>query len=641
MFQPIQIGSLGLKNRLVMAPMGTNFGDASGCVSEEARRYYARRAAGGVGLILTEAMYVHISGAHRAGAIGIDRDERIPELRTLTDAVHKRGGKIAAQLTHAGRVVGGAVRGEGYPQAWGPSALTHRKTGERSHAMTEEEIRLIVRAFGDAAARARKSGFDAVEIHGTHGYLLMQFMSPLWNRRKDSYGGSLENRMRFPLEVARQVLASAGGRPVIYRIGGSELLPGGMSPEDAQTLAAELERVGVSALHVSGGINETPADMKNSIGTNYAPEGYFVDLAADIRRKVSIPVIAVGRLGNPELAASVLAEGKADLVCLGRSLLADPEWPEKVRQGREAELVRCISCNRGCIEELCRQRSITCVQNPALGHETDAVEPPRQKKRILVAGAGLAGLEFAVQAAARGHAVEVWEAADAAGGQVELAARPPHKEDFRQLISSRLKKLEKLQVPVCWNRRVTAEDGRSFDLVAVCTGAVPKVPPVPWRDEPIVCDAFSLLRKKCGLPEAGDKAVVVGGGAVGLETAHLLADRGAHVWVVDVQPKLGNGFVPTAWAAFLESCASLHIEFCTSSCVKRVFGRTVILERQKCEEVLEGVSMVVTAIGSEPDAALEKSLRQAGVSYIVLGSCAGAVDTLGTVRQAYEQGTRI
>lgn len=639
LFQPIRLGQLELKNRIVMAPMGTNFGDGSGHVCEETVQYYTRRARGGVGLITTEAMYVHPSGAHRTGAMGIDCDELIPGLTSLTDAVHAAGGKIAAQLTHAGRVVGGAVRPADYARPWGPSALPHRKTGEMSHAMTTEEIRTVVKAFGAAAVRAKRGGFDAVEVHGTHGYLLMQFMSPLWNRRADEYGGSLENRMRFPIEVVEQIRESVGpDYPVIYRMGGSELLLGGMTLDHALALAVALEKAGVSAFHVSGGINETPEDMKNSIGTNYAPKGYFLNYAACVKKAVTVPVIAVGRLGDPDVAACAIAEHKSDMVCLGRQLLADPEWPNKVRENRTDEIVRCISCNRGCIEELCLQHSITCVQNPALGHETSPAVPPEKKKHILVAGAGLAGLEFAIQAALRGHSIEIWEARSFGGGQCTMAAQSPHKEDFQCLVDSRLKKLDTLGVPVSYNKTVTARDSAGFDLVAVCTGNVSQIPPFAWKNNPIVYEAFPLLQRNYKPPEKGSTAVVVGGGAVGLETAHLLADRGFCVHVIELADHIGNGFVPTAWAAFCESCASLDLHIHTCSQVKDIVQNTVVLELDGKETALTDVAMVVIAVGSRPDRSLLDELQKANVPCINIGGSNGAMNTLDVVCQAYEFG---
>ncbi|MBQ6274608.1 MAG: FAD-dependent oxidoreductase [Oscillospiraceae bacterium] len=640
LFQPIQIGPMTVKNRIVMAPMGTNFGKTDGLVRQEAVRYYTRRAKGGVGLIMTEAMYVHPSGAHRPGAMAIDSDDKLEGIRALTYSVHEAGGKIASQLTHAGRVVGGAIRPKGYEQSWGPSALVHRKTGELSHAMTLEEIQEVIEAFGQAAVRAKKGGFDAVEIHGTHGYLLMQFMSPLWNKREDAYGGSLENRMRFPLEVTKRILDAVGpDYPVIYRMAGSEQMPGGMTVDDAMALARELEKLGVSAFHVSGGINETPADMSRSIATNYSPEGYFVPYAQRLKQEVSVPVIVVGRLGDPDLAAQVVMDGKADMICMGRQLLADPEWPEKVRTGRDEDIVRCISCNRGCIEELCLQHSITCVQNPFLGHECTPIVPVERKKKVLVAGAGLAGLEFAVQAALRGHHVDVMEKDAQPGGQCSLAALPPHKGDFQRLVDSRLHKLERLGVSLRCGVTVTAETAAGYDFVAVCTGGEQRSLPFPWVQQPIVAPAYSILRRERPHPAPGQSALVIGGGAVGLETAHMLADEGVKVHVVELAETVGNGFVPTAWAAMKADLDRLGVEIYTSTHVTDLQeGKAFLAAKDREPWAIEDLSLVVQAVGIAPDKDLYAALVAAGIPCVSLGSCNGAGNTLEAVRQGYEAG---
>lgn len=637
LFEPIKIGDICVKNRIAMAAMGTNFGDSSGDVKQRAIDYYCKRAEGGCGLIITEAVYVHPSGAHRKGAIAIDNDSRLDGLKKLTEAVHSNGAMIAAQLTHAGRVVAGAIRTADYPLAWGPSAVKHRKTGEMSHEMTLDEIKLVEKAFAEAAVRAREAGFDAVEVHGTHGYLLMQFMSHVSNKRTDEYGGSLENRMRFPLETISMMREAVGeGFPIIYRIGATELIEGGYDIEDAVALSIELEKCGVSAINVSGGINETPDDMSKSIASYFTKEAYFTDYSRQIRSAVSIPVLVVGRLQNPDTALECIETGAADMICLGRQLIADPFWPSKVKDEKCDTIDYCISCNRGCIEELCMQHPMSCVQNSLAGRENAIRDSSPCSKKVLVAGAGLAGLEFAIRAKQRGADVTVAEIGDKAGGQCLLAAIPPGKENFNRLIESRVRKLNELGVGIIYKHEITADDADGYDLVAVTGISNPVKLPLFWSDSPLCKEALDILKGKIKLPPEGSNVVVVGGGAVGLETAHMLAELGMNITVVDIAPIAGNGFVPTVWAAFRKMLNELHVELKELTHISGMDGSTITLQGPEGTSCIENVSMIVSAVGSRCDTSLADELKAKGKECILIGCAAGGTNTLEVTRQALD-----
>ncbi|MBQ6314760.1 MAG: FAD-dependent oxidoreductase [Mogibacterium sp.] len=638
LFKPVRIGSITLKNRIAMAAMGTNFGDSSGDVKQRAIDYYCKRAEGGTALLITEAVYVHLSGAHRKGAIAIESDSRIEGLRRLTDAVHSRGAMIAAQLTHAGRVVAGAIRGADYPLAWAPSAVKHRKTGEISHEMTKDEILLIEKSFAEAAVRAKASGFDAVEVHGTHGYLLMQFMSLISNKRTDEYGGSLENRMRFPLETIREMRKAVGDDyPIIYRIGAVELAEGGYGIEDAVALSVELEKCGVSAIDVSGGINETPDDMSRSIATYYTKEAYFTEYSKKIKAAVNIPVMVVGRLQDPDTALNCIEEGFGDIVVLGRQLIADPFWPQKVMAGETDRIDRCISCNRGCIEEICAQRPMSCVQNSQVGRENDVANAGPCSKKVLVAGAGLAGLEFALRAVQRGADVTVVELGEKAGGQCMLAAVPPGKEGFSKLVSSRVRRLKEAGVEIACNKEITADDAAGYDLVAVTGIARPIKLKADWTDSPICVDAQEILKGNIPVPPTGSKVLVVGGGAVGLETAHMIAEKGAATTVIDIAPSVGNGFVPTLWAVFSRKLAELNVDIKCGTHIAELDGNNAVLEDSEGHSCcMDGINMIVSAVGTRCDASLADELEAKGIDVIRIGTAAGGTNTLEVTRQAFD-----
>ncbi|GHV45026.1 NADH oxidase [Synergistales bacterium] len=637
LFEPIQIGGMTLKNRVVMAPMGNNYGAGDGYVSDLTIDHYVQRAKNDVGLIITEAMYVHPSGAHRKKAMGLTQEDFIPGLQKLTIAVHEAGGKIAAQLSHAGRVVPYAHRPGGLGSL-GPSSLPHRLTGEHCKEMTLEEIHEMADAFGIAAERARRSGFDAVEVHGTHGYLVMAFISRLWNRRADEYGGIIDNRIRFALEIVDAIRGKAGeDYPVIFRMAGDEMLSGGQTLEESAYLAKKLERAGVSALHVSGGNNETPQDMKNSIATMYTSPGYFVDYAAAIRAEVSIPVIAVGRLGDPELAEQVLEEGKADMICLGRSLLADPSWARKVRSGKKDEIVPCVACNMGCIERLSKQLSISCVQNPLLGRDLRREEIRRSSRNIMVIGAGLAGLEFALRAAEQGHKVEIFEQNSAPGGQVYLASLSPGKDIFKKLIDSRLLRLDALAVPIHYDSPVGLDtDFSGWDHIVVATGGQPFIPDLEWVEAPIVRDAFQVLKEGTRAPYRSAKAIVVGGGSIGLETAHMLGDNGFSVEVLELGEESGTNLVPTVRAALKQRLKESGVTVTLKSTVTAIEDDRVTISSEECDRVVEGVSLVTIAIGTHPDNDLAQKLTDRKLPVSLIGNSAGAPNALETVLQACE-----
>lgn len=369
LFESVRIGNMEVKNRLVMPPMVTNFCGEDGSMTDRYISFMRDRAKGGAGLLITEATFVHPSGKSFPHGLGIYRDESIPGLKKLTDAVHAEGAKIAVQLFHGGRQCVEAITGM---RLLAPSAIACPVCGDLPGEMTAEDIAQIKEAFGDAAVRAKQAGFDAIELHGAHGYLLCEFLSPYSNHRTDEYGGSLVNRARFPLEVVETVRARVGEDfPLSYRLSAEEYVPGGLTLDETAAFAQMLVNHGVDAIHVSGGVYQS-ADML--IPGASLPQGVFVENAAAIKTAIGgkVPVIVAGRLNDPAVMAETVASGKADLIATGRGLLADPNLPLKLEKGLYGDIVKCTACNLGCTQRIFAGKDIRCVQNPSVGREWEA-----------------------------------------------------------------------------------------------------------------------------------------------------------------------------------------------------------------------------------------------------------------------------
>ena len=427
LFEPITIRGVEIPNRIVMPPMTTRLADPDGTVTEELIQYYLARAHGGTGLLIVEMCSPEPAGRHRARELGLFDDRFLPGLRELTARLKAAGARAAVQIGHAG----GHTRQDvtGMPPV-APSALPHvvQEVDTRTVvplALTREGIRAVIQAFADATERAKRAGFDVVEIHGAHGYLIAQFLSPLDNHRTDEYGGSLRNRARFALEVLEACRERVGDLPLIFRVSADEYAAGGVALDDARELSPWLVEAGADALHVSAGCYRSRPSGAVMIPPMSYPEGVFLHLARAIKSCVGVPVIAVGRLHDPALAERVLAEGQADMVALGRQLIADPEWPRKVRAGRADEIRPCISCNT-CVDGMREGARIQCLVNAMAGREVQfELRPVPRPRSVMVVGGGPAGMEAARVLALRGHRVVLVEQSDRLGGQLRLAARAP------------------------------------------------------------------------------------------------------------------------------------------------------------------------------------------------------------------------
>lgn len=523
LFSPAQLGTLQLRNRLVMTPMHLGY-SPKGVVNDQLIEFYRARARGGVGLIIVGGCGIDQIG-NAFGMTQLDDDRFIPGLRQLVDVVHAEGAKIMPQLYQAGRYAHSAMTGQ---PSVAPSPIPSRLTGQTPVELTVEKIAEIIASFVSAAKRAQAADFDGVEILASAGYLISQFLSPITNQRTDRYGGDLQARMTFGLEVVEAVRGAVGPiYPIIVRVAGNDFMPGSHTNTESKTFCQALEKAGVNAINVTGGWHETPVPQL----TMNVPPGAYAYLALGIKQAVSIPVIACNRINTPELAEEILQEGKADFIGMARPLLADPELPNKAMSGHPEQIRSCIGCNQGCLDNVFRMKPVSCLVNAEAGQEAvlASVGHSEITRNILVIGAGAAGMEFARVSTGRGHRVTIWEESERSGGQLTLAAAPPGRKDFLHLGTYLANACLELGVSIQYNVKATPENILSaveegeFDRVIIATGARPITPSILIEEGVEVLQAWDVL---AGSRKTGQNIIIVGGGAVGVETALLLAESG-------------------------------------------------------------------------------------------------------------------
>jgi 2,4-dienoyl-CoA reductase-like NADH-dependent reductase (Old Yellow Enzyme family)/thioredoxin reductase len=634
LFSPFVLGNLRLRNRILMAAMGNNFSHPDGTVSDRAVAYYTARAQGGAGLIITETSPVSISGRHRKRGICCHDDSYLPGLQRLAESIHAEGGAIALQLHHAGRLADPEITGV---PALGPSPIARRAGLPAPREMSAAEIEATVADFGAAARRAQRAGFDAVEVHGAHGYLIHQFLSPRLNQRKDSYGGTAENRGRLALEVLRRVRKEVGEAfPVIFRLSAQEYVEGGYPLEEAVDWAVEAERAGASALHVSGGTTESLAGAARVIPPMVFPEGFHLPLAAAVKKHVRTPVIAVGRLGNPELADRILGEGPADLIAAGRAFLCDSHWPQKASRGEADRIRPCVACN-SCIWKLFQQEDLTCFQNPLLGHENRYRMGPAEKaKKVLVIGGGPAGLEAARVARMRGHRVTLWEKRPFLGGQMRLASIPPNKQNFRRSLDWMIREVEREGVEIRLHTEGKLDHIREEnpDAVIVAAGARPVFPQT--FSGPKVMTAWDVLAGR----ETGKEVLILGGGMIGMETAEFLSGKGCRVTVAEMLPNLAADMEGTNRALLLERLPASGISVKLSAKAERVQEGRALVETSEGKEWLEA-DTIVLALGSQPNQEILLALEGKVSSLLPIGDCLEPRRAKEAIHEGFALGLKI
>ena len=529
LFSTGRIGRLALRNRILMAPMEKNLALPTGAPTRRYIDYCEARAAGGVALILLESMYIHPAGAGHRYQLGMHDDDLIPEYRPLVEACHRHGACIGAEINFAGRQTSSSTI---FSQPVAPSAIpcTALAAGETPRVLTPAEIRELVDRYAAAARRAVRAGFDVVEIHGAHGYLIGQFLSPFANHRDDAYGGDFERRLRFPLEVIAAVRKAVGPDfPVLYRMSAEEHVEGGLTIEDTRRIAPRLEAAGIDLLDISAGIYESAPWMVQPMEM---PQGCLVPLAAALRPAMTIPLSVAGRISDPQVAESAIASGATDFVTLGRALHADPEWPRKSREGRAHEICFCIACLK-CSDLLGQSVPVLCLANTQTAREKEyAIRPAARPQPVVVVGAGPAGLESARVLASRGFKVTVLEREAEPGGQLLLSRGIPGRGDLAALPEYLAGSAKRAGADIRYGVDADADTvlGLEPKWIVLATGAMPGMPSLPGMDDAPLVDAFSVLRKRVG---AVRRALVIGGGMLGVGLAHVLAERGAEVILVE------------------------------------------------------------------------------------------------------------
>jgi 2,4-dienoyl-CoA reductase-like NADH-dependent reductase (Old Yellow Enzyme family)/thioredoxin reductase len=632
LFQPLKIGSLQLKNRLVVPPMGSGFAAEDGSVTDRLINYHEARAKGGFALITLEVTAVDgVEGKGSGHQLSIFDDRFIPGFKRLVERVHSAGAKVGVQLYHPGRVTLPAFIGGRQPV--GPSPIPDPIWRQDTRGLTVQDIERLVESFAQGARRAKEAGFDIIELHGAHGYLISQFMSGYANKRTDEYGGGFEGFIRFPVEIIRRIRQLIGPDfPVFFRISGEELVPMGRTTTESVEVAKRLIQEGVNVIDVSIGV------MESSAVTSAPPDmeqGFNAGMAAAFKKALSVPIIAVGRINEPEVAEEIVSSGKADLVAIGRQSLTDPEWPNKIAAGRKDDIVKCISCNEGCIEGLAiwLRPSITCVQNLALGMEAEYASPrAAKKKKVLVAGGGPAGLEAARTAALWGHQVILYEKDKTLGGQVNIAAIPPKKDIYNEVTLSRAKAIKELKVETHLGEKVTPDIVKKItpDVLIIATGSKPLVPPIAGIDRKNVITAAEALKGA----KVGDKVVVVGGGLVGCETADYLAAQGKDVTIVEMLRHTARDIGPAARFFLRRRMKEKGIKIMTSTTVEEIADDGVKVKTGEGSQVLGSVDTVVLSTGAESVNELEPAVKGIVSEVYVIGDACKPGKILAAVEQA-------
>ena len=529
LFKPIQIGRMTSKNRLLMSAMSINFGvDEHCCVTDQLVEYFVERAKGGIGMMLVGGGSIHPGGQELPDLPQMYNDDCIPALKKMVQKVKPYDTLFGVQLMHGGR--------QSYlPEKVAPSAIPAPAVVKGEvRALTIDEIKELISCFGDSARRCQEAGFDLVELHGAHGYLINQFLAPNCNIRTDEYGGSFENRTRFLFEIIADIQKKTGKAfPIGIRMNGNDYIENGWQLKDAARIAPQLEKAGVVYLHVSGGVY---GSTELTIPSMYTPHGCFVHLAQEVKKHVSIPVITVGRIKDPEDADRIIKEGKADMVALGRSVLADPYYPEKARKGNFSQIRPCIGCCLGCIHAVLAKEPGSCVVNPDVGREYKLKDekPPAVSLKILIAGAGPAGMAAARQFALQGHQVSVCEKEKIPGGLLKLASKAPGRGELGDILTFLQNEMDRLGIDIRYNTELSLEFINQInpDKVILATGSMPDMPVVKGLFQTGM-DLVTNVDVISGREPVGGKVLVLGGGMTGLITADFLADQGKQVVVLN------------------------------------------------------------------------------------------------------------
>ena len=635
LFSPMKIGSCTIPNRLAVPAMVTNFCTEDGLVTDRFVRYLEEKAKGGWGLIITEDYAVNPNAKGYRFIPGLYNDAQLEGNRKLTETIHRYDSKIFCQIYHPGRQSTHFVNGGVQPIA--PSATMDPLLQEMPREMTVEEIHGIVADFASCARRCKEAGFDGIEIHAAHGYLISEFLSPYTNKRVDQYGGCFDNRARFLDEIYAAVRKEVGADfPVTVRISVNEYLLGGRTEAESFVLARHCEELGFDAIHVSNGMYASPA-TRQIIAPMFSEHAFNMQGAQQIKELVHIPVILTNRINDPRMADTLLMMNKADFIGMARGSLADPFLPVKARQGHLSNIRYCIGCLQGCEQKLFEGTSITCLVNPRIGLEYESEPTPVETpKKVLVIGGGPSGLMAAETAARRGHRVTVYEKKADLGGQFKSAAYPIGKGELATFISSARQNLSDMQVPIHLNTEVTPEllEAEKPDAIIVATGAHPLMPPIPGIDGSHVVTAEDVLLGNVTVP-AGP-VVVCGGGEVGGEVAQFVAESHPDVTILEMQPDILNDMMVFTRRCLLSYLKDARVRVLTHAKVQKIEDDKVTYLDQAGQSVSLPAAAVISAFGYRAYNPLEAAARSVCENVQVIGGAVKAGNALTAIAEGYK-----
>lgn len=662
LFQPITINRLKVKNRIYLPAMHLGMA-VDFKVTDQLTAFYAERAKGGVGMICVGYATVDdLSG--NTQNIGAHDDAFIPGLARLASAIKANGAKSVVQLNHAGRYNFSFFLDGRLPVA--PSPIASRMTRETPKEMTLQEIQQTINAFAAAAHRVKIAGFDAVEVLCGTGYLISEFLSPLTNVRTDQYGGSLENRMRFGLEVMAAVRDAVGDDfPLMVRMNGNDFMPGGNGRQELLAYARALAASHADALCINVGWHE--ARVPQIVAS--VPRGVFAYLARNIKEQVDVPVIASHRINDPATAREMIADGMCDMVAMGRSLIADPQLPVKAQRGQEGHIVHCIACAQGCFDHLFQLKHVECMCNPRAGHEKKrSMKTGSTPKRIMVVGGGPAGMSAALAAHERGHRVTLFEQSGRLGGQLYMAAAPPGRAEFAVLAKDLSRQVALAQIPTVLDCQVNASLIRDHnpEAMILATGARPLAPPIPGSDLPHVVQAWDVLANRSTI---GRRVTIIGGGAVGVETALFLAEKGTlsaegvkfllvnraedpeaifematrgtkQVTLIEMLDKLGKDIGKSTRWGMMQEMSRIGVATATQATVVEITPNGIEVEKDGLRERIAADTVVIAA-GAASYNPLEAVAQELNISYKVVGDAAVVALAFDAIHQGHKAGMEI
>ncbi len=615
LFAPFKIKSITLQNRIVLPPLASFLVEKGGRITDRTIEHYRRRAAGGPAMVIMEACAVAPEGVVSDNQARIDHDRYLGGLTKIAAALKSEGAVSALQIHHAGRQTSAKVI---HRRPLAPSPLPCPSIRGDVEPLSVDQIQELVNRFAEAAVRGHRAGFELIEIHGAHGYLINQFLSGHSNVRRDAYGGDTPGRSRFAREIVEEIRKRLGPEaPISFKISAQEFVPNGLTVKESIEILSILTDAGVDVVQVSAGNDSTPEWICQPM---FMEKACLADSAAAIRKSINIPVMAVGRINDPWTADGIIAKGMADLVCIGRGLMADPELPIKARNGRFDDIRTCIACNT-CMQSIFRYGRLECLVNPSLGREQEMqIVPAETRKKVMVIGGGLGGLIAAWTAAIRGHEVHLFEKRPYLGGQLVPGSQAGYKREMQDLITYQEKQVERSGVVCHLQQAATVETvlGVDPDVVILATGSRPILPPVDGIDGESVATFEAVLD---GTPIETGRIVVIGGGPTGCEVAYHLSENGSSVTLVEMTPHIGGDLEAITKKILIRKLKENNVRIITDHRLLRVETGSVVIAGPDGTDRGITADRVVVAIGTKPDDAIHQKILDLGYETHVIGDC--------------------